>query len=226
MQETLIVSAMWGRSKAVREPLLEFRNAVKRGLEIVFSLLALLLLAPIMLAIAIAVKLSSPGPIFFADRRLGREGRYFYCLKFRTMFVNSDEILEKHLANNSSAHEEWEEYAKLKSFDPRVTKMGRFLRRHSLDEFPQLINLLRGEMVLIGPRPYLPEELNKMDEHADIILKATPGITGLWQVSGRNELTFEDRLEIDAWYVRNRSLWLDLLLLFKTFKVVLEGKGV
>jgi len=217
---------MWGRSKAVREPLLEFRNAVKRGLEIVFSLLALLLLAPIMLAIAIAVKLSSPGPIFFADRRLGREGRYFYCLKFRTMFVNSDEILEKHLANNSSAREEWEEYAKLKSFDPRVTKMGRFLRRHSLDEFPQLINLLRGEMVLIGPRPYLPEELNKMDEHADIILKATPGITGLWQVSGRNELTFEDRLEIDAWYVRNRSLWLDLLLLFKTFKVVLEGKGV
>ena len=212
-------------SKSRGTLLLEFQNIIKREIGIIFSSLGLSLSVPVMFGIAIAVKLSSPGPIFFVDRRLGKEGKQFNCLKFRTMFVNSDEILEEYLENNPSARKEWEEYAKLKSSDPRVTRIGRFLRRHSLDELPQLLNLLKGEMSLVGPRPYLPEELDKMGRYADIILNITPGITGLWQVSGRNELTFEDRLEMDAWYITNRSLGLDIMLFLKTFQVIVEGKS-
>ncbi len=198
---------------------------IEQGGEFLFSSLALLALAPVMLVIAVAIRLDSSGPSLFIEKRLGRKGINFNCLKLRTMFMNSDERLEKYLENNPPAREEWKRYAKLKSFDPRVTRMGRFLRKHSLDELPQLLNVLKGEMRLIGPRPYLPEEMDKMDKYADTILEITPGITGLWQVSGRNELTFEDRLQMDTWYVRNRRLRLNVTLFLKTFWAILDVRG-
>jgi len=202
-----------------------WKSIIERGGEFLFSSLALLALAPVMLVIAMAIRLDSSGSFLFIEKRLGRKGTNFNCLKFRTMFMDNEERLKKYLEDDPSAREEWEKYAKLKSFDPRVTRIGRFLRKHSLDELPQLLNVLKGEMRLIGPRPYLPEEMDKMGKYADTILEVKPGITGLWQVSGRNELTFEDRLQMDTWYVRNRSLRLNVTLFLKTFWAILDGRG-
>jgi len=141
------------------------------------------------------------------------------------MYLNSDEILQEFLEKNPEAKKEWDKYKKLKSYDPRVTKIGKFLRATSLDELPQIFNVLKGDMSLVGLRPYLPREISDMGEYKDIILLTRPGITGLWQISGRNELTFQDRLKLDTWYVLNWSLWLDIVILFKTIKVVLKREG-
>ena len=141
------------------------------------------------------------------------------------MYLNSDEILQEFLEKNPEAKKEWDKYKKLKSYDPRVTKIGKFLRATSLDELPQIFNVLKGDMSLVGLRPYLPREISDMGEYKDIILLTRPGITGLWQISGRNELTFQDRLKLDTWYVLNWSLWLDIVILFKTIKVVLNREG-
>jgi undecaprenyl-phosphate galactose phosphotransferase len=129
------------------------------------------------------------------------------------------------LENNGEALAQWNKYKKLKDYDPRLTKIGKFLRRTSLDELPQIFNVLKGEMSLFGPRPYLPDEECEMNDCIDLILLTRPGITGLWQVSGRNELAFKDRLKLDAWYVLNWSLWLDIVILFKTIRVVLSREG-
>lgn len=200
-------------------------RAVKRTFDLVVGSLVLLALAPFMAIMALAISLESPGGPFFIQERWGRKGSLFRCIKFRTMYRDSDSKLKDYLEQNPEAREEWEEFKKLKGFDPRVTRVGRLLRKTSLDELPQLINVIKGEMSLVGPRPYLPREKEDMGEYFSTILVAKPGITGLWQVSGRNELPFKERLILDAWYVQNWSLWLDIVILFKTVKVLLKGEG-
>ena len=199
--------------------------AIKRVFDLVVSSLLFIVLSPLLSLIALAIKLDSPGPVLFRQQRVGRLWVPFPCLKFRTMFVDGAERLERHLGADSRAREQWEEFAKLKSNDPRITRVGRWLRRMSLDELPQLFNVLRGEMSLVGPRPYLSREVERMSEFGDTIVKAPPGISGLWQVSGRSELPFPQRLRLDEYYVRNWSLWLDVIVLLKTVGVVIRGEG-
>lgn len=197
----------------------------KRLFDIVVGVLLLIPLIPILLLIAIAIKIDSKGPAIFSGNRIGRNGKEFKCYKFRTMFLHNDEILEQYFIDHPEAVEEWQQYAKLKGDDPRVTRVGKYLRKLSLDELPQIINVIKGEMSLVGARPYLPREKEDMGEYADTILMANPGITGLWQVSGRNEIDFQGRVKLETWYVRNWSLWLDITLLFRTIGVVLGRKG-
>ena len=199
--------------------------AIKRVFDLVVSALLFVVLSPVLALIALAIKLDSPGPVPFRQERVGRLWTRFSCLKFRTMFMDGSERLERHLGSDAGARAEWEEFAKLKRNDPRITRVGRWLRRSSLDELPQLFNVFRGEMSLVGPRPYLPREVDRMGDFGDTIVKAPPGISGLWQVSGRNELPFPQRLRLDEYYVRNWSLWLDVIVLLKTVGVVARGEG-
>jgi undecaprenyl-phosphate galactose phosphotransferase len=199
--------------------------ALKRGFDLVVGIGTLLLFSPLLVLAAMAIRSDSPGPILYRQQRLGRGWRRFRCFKFRSMYVDNQRRLEEYLASHPEAKVEWERFAKLKAFDPRVTRVGGLLRRLSFDELPQLVNVLRGEMSLVGPRPYLPRETERMSDFAETILKAPPGITGLWQVSGRNELPFEQRLRLDEYYVRNWSLWLDIIVLVKTIGVVMRRQG-
>ncbi len=199
--------------------------AIKRVFDLAVSAALSVVLAPFLLALAIAIKLDSPGPVLFRQQRLGRRWNRFECIKFRTMHVDAAKRLDEHLAARPDALAEWQEFAKLRSGDPRITRVGGWLRRTSLDELPQMLNVFLGEMSLVGPRPYLPRELERMGGFADTILKAPPGISGLWQVSGRNTLPFEQRLRLDEYYVRNWSLWLDVIVLLKTVGVVIGREG-
>lgn len=197
----------------------------KRLFDICLGLIILIIMSPLIVCLALAVRLDSKGAAIFTGKRIGRFGREFSCYKFRTMYLNNDEILAKYLYDNPEAQEEWRVYAKIKGEDPRVTRVGKWLRKFSLDELPQLINVLKGDMSLVGARPYLTREKESMGLYSDTILLANPGITGLWQVSGRNEIDFAGRLKMEAWYVRNWSLWLDISLLFRTIGVVWGRKG-
>jgi len=174
--------------------------------------------------ISILIKLDSPGPVFFRQERLGKDGKKFKLLKFRTMYKNSDEILKRFLSENPEMREEWEKFRKIRGKDPRVTHLGKFLRKWSIDEIPQLFHVLKGEMSLVGPRPYIPGELEN-NSSFKIITKVKPGVTGLWQISGRNLLTFEDRIKLDEFYIRNWSLWQDFVIILKTIKTILKGEG-
>jgi Undecaprenyl-phosphate galactose phosphotransferase WbaP len=194
---------------------------LKRGFDLLLGSVLALITLPICMIVAILVKLDSKGPILFVQERLGYRGRNFRCLKFRTMRVDREEMFEEYLKSNPDAMDEWQKYAKLRQHDPRLTRLGGFLRRWSFDELSQLFNVLKGEMSLVGPRPYLPNELGRIGIDLHTILSARPGMTGFWQVSGRNQLTFEDRVKVEAWYVRNWTPWLDCIVLAKTFKVVL-----
>ena len=188
------------------------------------AFLLFIVVLPIVGVVVVAKKFFEPHlPLFYRQKRLGKGGKPFYILKFRTMHQNSDEILQKFLLANPQYREYWQKYKKLPN-DPRVTPLGRVLRRFSLDELPQLINVLKGEMSLVGPRPYLEHELDGYERDKEIILSVKPGITGLWQVLGRNDLSFEQRVAIDRWYVYNWSLWMDFVILIKTFKAVLDKK--
>jgi len=199
-------------------------NLIKRLFDLgVCSVLIPLLLIPIGV-ISIFIRLGSSGPALFRQRRIGRRLRSFQCLKFRTMYEDADSRLEAILSGDSEARQEWETYRKLKD-DPRVTAVGKVLRQTSLDELPQIFNVLVGQMSLVGPRPYLPREWEELTEYSETILSVRPGITGLWQVSGRSDTTFEVRLSLDAWYVRNWNLWLDVVILLKTLVVVLKKTG-
>jgi undecaprenyl-phosphate galactose phosphotransferase len=198
---------------------------VKKVFDIFVSILILPLLLPILAVFGVMIRLDSPGPIFIIQDRLGRKGKVFKCVKFRTMYQNADRMLEGYFKKNPEAKEEWKKYKKLKGFDPRVTKIGNFLRKTSLDELPQIFNVLKGDMCLVGPRPYLPREWEEVKDFADMILLVTPGITGLWQISGRNDLLFEERMKLDTWYVQNWSLWLDFMILFKTAGVLIKREG-
>ncbi len=197
---------------------------VKRIFDLVLASLLILVLSPVLLLIALAVKLTSPGPILYTQYRLGKNGKCFRVLKFRSMYTNATEKLEQLLKHDPEACQEYETFKKLRN-DPRVTPLGRILRRYSLDELPQLFNVLRGELSLVGPRAYMPEEINDMEGLERQILRVLPGITGLWQVSGRNQLTFKTRLLMDVYYVKNWSIWLDIYLLARTVPVVLTGRG-
>ncbi len=198
---------------------------IKRLFDLIVGVLINLISLPLVLVISLFIKLDSNGPVFYISERIGREGKPFFCYKFRTMYENSDDIFQNFLAENEQACYEWRHFRKLITEDPRLTRAGRFLRRFSLDELPQLINVLRGEMSLVGPRPYLPGEREEMGSYSFDILVGKPGLAGLWQVSGRNFLSFESRLKLDAWYMKNWSLWLDLVLLFKTVRVGLKRDG-
>ena len=175
--------------------------------------------------ISLAIKLDSKGSIIFKQKRLGKDAKHFSCYKYRTMYEESDEILQNYLDVNPDEIEYYEEYHKYKN-DPRITKIGNFLRKTSLDEFPQFYNILQGKMNLMGPRPYMLNERTKIGQkYEDIILKVKPGITGLWQVNGRNKLSFQQRVQLDSWYIQNWSLWGDFVILLKTFKVVFNKVG-
>ena len=199
--------------------------ALKRGLDLALIFLALPLLVPIFGVIALMMKLKEPtGRIFFSHQRMGFGGKPFGCLKFRSMKENGDEILAQYLKQNPQEVEYFEKYHKYEH-DPRITKLGDFLRKSSLDELPQLINVLKGEMSIVGPRPCAQYERKDMGEYADLILAVKPGITGLWQVSGRSDVDFATRAGMDAWYMKNWSIWNDIVIILKTFKVVLVREG-
>ncbi len=197
----------------------------KSTFEYILAVLSLLPLLPLMLLIAVGIKLDSRGPVFFRQPRCGRRGRTIRIIKFRTMFVDSDAVLAGFLQRDERAREEWALYKKLRSGDPRITRFGRFLRRFSLDELPQLFNVLAGHMSIVGPRPYLQEEIDTIRPYPGILFEVKPGITGLWQTSGRSDLPFDERIKLDERYVRNWSIWLDLLILAKTAYVAVTGKG-
>jgi Undecaprenyl-phosphate galactose phosphotransferase WbaP len=198
---------------------------IKRTFDLSLSVVLLPMLLPIIALISLLIILDSRGPAFHIEDRFGKNRSYFKCVKFRTMYLRHDKLLKAYLASHPEMAVEWQAYKKLKGYDPRVTRIGSLLRKFSLDELPQIFNVLIGEMSLVGSRPYLPREENDMKQHIDTILLTPPGITGLWQVSGRNKLTFDARLRLDAWYVLNWSLWLDIVILFKTIRVVLKKEG-
>lgn len=192
----------------------------KRLFDVAFSLAVLVLGAPLYLGIALLIKLSSPGPVFYVQERVGRDYRCFRCIKFRTMVNNADEILERMVAKSRQLQDEFEENYKLKD-DPRITTIGKFLRLTSLDELPQFWNVLKGDMSVVGPRPLVPEELVRYGRHMRKVLKVRPGITGLWQVSGRNDIPYHRRVQIDVYYAGFRSFPLDSWIILKTVGVVL-----
>ena len=196
---------------------------LKRGGDIVFSLLVLTLGAPVYLLLALLVKLSSRGSVLYSQRRIGRGYKGFGCLKFRTMRRDADRVLASMLEADPKLRAEFERDHKLKR-DPRITPLGKFLRRSSLDELPQFLNVLRGEMSVVGPRPIVPQETDRYGEHMHEVLSLRPGLTGLWQVSGRNNLAYEERVQLDLRYSRHRSFLLDLKIILKTVAVVLDPR--
>jgi Undecaprenyl-phosphate galactose phosphotransferase WbaP len=197
---------------------------LKRIMDLALILAGLPILLPLFLILIVAVKMSSPGPVFYRQARVGRDGRRFHAWKFRTMVHNADEILHDYLSRFPELQAEWKNDHKLKN-DPRITPIGSLLRTTSLDELPQLWNVATGEMSLVGPRPIVSEEIVKYGNMFDLYQRVTPGITGLWQVSGRNDTSYAERLELDRYYVRNWSLWLDLFILFRTVRTVLLREG-
>jgi exopolysaccharide production protein ExoY len=196
----------------------------KRWFDISAAITVIIFLLPLFCLIALAIKLSGPGPVLYRHRRIGTNGTAFDCLKFRTMVVNADEVLQRHLTANRDAACEWERERKLKT-DPRVTPLGLSLRKTSLDELPQLINILKGEMSFVGPRPIVAAEVPKYADCIAHYFRARPGLTGLWQVSGRNDVDYATRVSLDCHYVENWSFWRDLAIIVITFRVVATSRG-
>jgi Undecaprenyl-phosphate galactose phosphotransferase WbaP len=196
----------------------------KRFIDLSIVILGGIIVLPWLCLFALLIKLSSPGPVLYGHTRRGLNGKHFKAYKFRSMVVDAKEQLEIMLESNPHIREEWETNHKIKN-DPRVTGIGRFLRRTSFDEFPQLINILKGEMSLVGPRPVVDEEVEKYGEDYDRIFSVKPGLTGLWQVSGRSDTNYAERVAFDTYSLQNWSVWLDLWILYKTFGVVVRGKG-
>lgn len=202
-----------------------YRMVLKRLSDWSMFLVALPLLFPVLGTIAWMIRREEPGSsVLFRQKRLGEEGRVFVCLKFRTMYEESDAMLAEYLEAHPEEVAHYEVYHKY-LHDPRVTRIGRFLRRTSLDELPQIFNVFSGEMSFVGPRPYMLNEKDKIGDKLETVLSVKPGITGLWQVSGRNDVDFRERVDLDVWYIRNWNLWMDIVILFKTVKAVLFRKG-
>jgi len=197
-----------------------YGRTLKRIGDVIFSLLVLTLGSPIFILIGILVKFSSPGSVFYIQKRIGRNYREFGCIKFRTMYKNADDILPNLLEKYPLMRKEFEKDFKLRK-DPRITKLGRFLRRSSLDELPQFFNVLKGEMSVVGPRPIVNNEINKYSLFMEEVISVRPGLTGLWQVSGRNNLSYKKRVELDLFYARNRNFILDLEIIILTLGVLL-----
>ena len=209
----------------VKNNLAQRRNRLfKRIFDITATVIGGILILPVIAIVAILIYLDSPGPIVFGHKRVGQGGKEFPCYKFRSMVPNAQEALEIYLKENPEAREEWERDFKLKD-DPRVTKIGKFLRKTSLDELPQLWNVLIGDMSLVGPRPIVRAEVEKYGEYINDFYLVPPGITGVWQVSGRSDTTYEERVLMDSWCVHNWSVWIDIVYLVKTVLAVLKGKG-
>ena len=201
------------------------RNKIyKRIFDLVCTICGGLLILPIIAVIALLVAIDNRGNVIFAHRRIGKDGKEFPCYKFQSMVPNAQEILQDYLAKNPEARKEWDESFKLTN-DPRVTKLGSFLRKTSLDELPQLWNVIKGDMSLVGPRPIVKKEIERYGEYFREYAMVLPGITGMWQASGRSDTTYEERVSMDTWYVRNWSVWLDIMYLAKTFTAVIFGKG-
>ncbi|MFB5283669.1 sugar transferase [Peribacillus sp. Hz7] len=193
----------------------------KRVIDIVGALAGLILLSPFVLIVAILIKMQDPrGPIFFKQQRIGKNGQTFYMYKFRSMVTNAEELLKDLLEKNEISGAMF----KMKD-DPRITKIGKFIRKTSIDEFPQLWNVMKGEMSLVGPRPPLPREVEEYDDYDKQRLTVTPGCTGLWQVSGRNSLGFKEMVELDLKYISERNIWMDIKVILKTFLVLFGSKN-
>lgn len=197
---------------------------IKKISDLLAALLLLILLSPLMLIVSLLIKLDSKGPVFYRQTRLGRDFKPIRIYKFRSMVLDADERLQALLESDPEANAMYKFHHKLIK-DPRVTKVGRFIRRFSIDEFPQLLNVLKGEMSLSGPRAYLPSELDEMGAYAETILRVNPGMTGWWQVLGRHGTSFQKRLQMDEYYISNWSFWMDVYIYLKTFGVVIFGKG-
>lgn len=201
----------------------------KRLFDFLFSLSFIIIFSPIYIMISLLIKLDSRGPIFYVGKRLGKDGSYITIYKFRTMYIDAEERLEALLKNNPEMEKEWNVYQKLQD-DPRCTSVGRFLRKTSLDEFPQFFNVLRGDLSVVGPRPHYIYELegnrdSPLKKHAHFVLSVKPGITGLWQISGRSHLSYEDRVELDSLYYKKQSFLFDLYVILKTIPMVLVSRG-
>jgi Undecaprenyl-phosphate galactose phosphotransferase WbaP len=225
--------SLWGTSRSCgrlsgtqmsNARLLSSLWTVKRAVDVTTALVALFMTLPLLVAIMLAIKLTSRGPIFFGHKRLGFHGRWFRAWKFRTMHPNSDTLLRDHLEQHPEAQAEWDRDHKLRN-DPRITWIGKFLRRSSLDELPQIWNVLRGEMSLVGPRPIVAKEVSKYGNVFKKYAAVKPGITGMWQVSGRNETSYEERVKLDEFYIANWSPWLDVFIIAKTIIVLIRRDG-
>jgi Undecaprenyl-phosphate galactose phosphotransferase WbaP len=205
--------------------MLPLPRLTKRLFDLSAAIIGGVILLPFFyLPVAFLVKMSSRGPILYSQERIGRYGRRFHAWKFRTMFEDSNLVLDRYLEENPDLKEEWERDHKLR-YDPRTTRIGRFLRKTSLDELPQLWNVIRGDMSLVGPRPIVEKEIEKYGPYFGLYTMVKPGITGLWQVSGRNNTTYDERVQFDAYYVRNWSFWMDAFLLLRTIRIVLFARG-
>lgn len=198
---------------------------LKRVFDILFSLLVIILISPILLLTSLLIFFTSKGPILYTQKRVTLEGKEFNCYKFRTMFKDAEKVLQKILDEDEKKRREWEIYFKLKD-DPRITPFGKFLRKTSIDELPQFFNVLKGELSVVGPRPMPKDELwKRYGDKAPKILSVRPGITGLWQISGRNQLSIEKRVEIDNYYVDNKNFLLDSLIILKTIPAIFTSRG-
>jgi exopolysaccharide production protein ExoY len=196
----------------------------KRIFDITIASITLFVFSPLFVFITILLKLAEPGPVIFRHMRVGQGGRHFACLKFRSMVPDSDKVLKALLESDHAVRTEWERTQKLTN-DPRITAVGKFLRQSSLDELPQLINVIRGDMSLVGPRPIVPSELTRYGDKLGLYLQARPGITGIWQVSGRNDCGYDRRIEMDANYVRNWRFSTDFVILLRALGAVLARRG-
>ncbi|PRD42546.1 exopolysaccharide biosynthesis protein [Phyllobacterium phragmitis] len=199
-------------------------GVLKRSFDVIGAAAGLFLLSPLFILVAILVKLSDGGSAFYGHRRIGRDGNPFYCLKFRTMVQDGDAVLTAHFASNPEARAEWLASRKLQK-DPRVTNVGAVLRKLSLDELPQLVNVLRGEMSLVGPRPVVKDEIDLYGSAAIYYFKSRPGLTGVWQISGRNDVSYDDRIAFDRHYVENWSFQKDIVIILKTIPAVCASRG-
>jgi Undecaprenyl-phosphate galactose phosphotransferase WbaP len=224
-QSVKIVSRVGDRSGTVRPRLLDRRaQTVKRILDLVTAAFLMVLALPFALVIALAIVVETRGPVFFVHTRIGKGNRRFRLWKFRSMVADADAVLDKHLQQHPDDLSEWLDTHKLKD-DPRVTRVGRVLRRSSLDELPQLVNVLRGDMSMVGPRPIVEDEVTKYGSAFALYSQVLPGLTGLWQVSGRTDTSYRRRIDLDSKYIQNWTLWMDLVVLWKTVRVVLFGHG-
>lgn len=197
----------------------------KRTIDIIASIFGIISLLPLTICVYIANLICKDrGPVFYTQNRIGQNGKIFKMYKYRSMIVGADDKLEKYLEENEEARKEFKQYKKLKD-DPRVTKVGKFIRKTSIDEFPQFINVLKGEMSLVGPRPYLEKEREDMNGYYQYIVTCKPGLTGLWQVSGRNDCTFDERIDLDMEYYNNHNLKMDVKIIFKTVEKILKKEG-
>ena len=213
-----------GAAASATQPKTRSIGPLTRLFDIVFAVAAIVFFAPLMVFIAIAIAMSSPGPVIFAHSRVGQNGKLFPCLKFRTMVVNADEELQRVLRSSAAARAEWETDHKLKN-DPRITPIGKWLRKFSLDELPQLFNILIGQMSVVGPRPIVIDEIKKYGKFFDDYCSVRPGLTGLWQVSGRNDISYDARVQLDVSYARNRTLLLDMKIVLQTVPAVIAFRG-